>query len=169
MAKKEPVIEEQYVASDARPKTPWPEASRRLAEGSTYWLATTRPDGSPHIVPVLAVWAEGALHFVANSASRKARNLASNPRCAISTGASSLDLVVEGEASKVSDQSRLQLVAGEYLAKYDWPVTVRDGAFHGDGAPTAGPPPYEVYEVVPTKAFGFGTDEVTGATCWTFE
>jgi hypothetical protein len=32
-------------------------------------------------------------------------------------------------------------VAEAYAAKYEWPVTVRDGAFDADGAPTAGPPP----------------------------
>lgn len=35
---------------------PWPEARRRLAEGRTYWPATTRPGGRPHIMPLLAVW-----------------------------------------------------------------------------------------------------------------
>ena len=53
-------------------------------------------------------------------------------------------------------------------------VTVRDGAFHdgafhdAEGAPTAGPPPYDVYEVIPTTAFGFGTDESFSPTRWRF-
>ena len=161
-------IEERYIATDERPLTTWTDASQKLAAGSTYWLATTGSDGSPHIVPVLAVWVEGALHFVASRGSHKARNLASDARCAISTSAPSLDLVVKGTASNVSDASRLALVAGEYLTKYDWPVTVRDGAFYGDGAPTAGPPPFDVYQVMPGKAFGFGTDGSHGATRWTF-
>ena len=47
-------------------------------------------------------------------------------------------------------------------------MTVRDGAFYADGAPTAGPPPYEVYEVTPATAFGFPTDETFTATRWRF-
>jgi hypothetical protein len=54
------------------------------------------------------------------------------------------DLVVEGTAAKVSDEARLRRVAEVYMTKYGWPVSVRDRAFYGDGAPTEGPPPYEV-------------------------
>jgi hypothetical protein len=52
-----------------------------------------------------------------------------------------LDLVVEGEAAKVSDMVTLHRVAEAYASKYGWSVTVRGGAFYADGAPTAGPPP----------------------------
>jgi hypothetical protein len=45
---------------------------------------------------------------------------------------------------------------------------VRDGAFYADGAPTAGPPPYDVYEVRPTVIFGVGTDESFSAIRWRF-
>ena len=45
---------------------------------------------------------------------------------------------------------------------------MRDTALQGDGAPTAGPPPYEVYELIPTIAFGLGTDVSFGATRWRF-
>jgi hypothetical protein len=162
------VFEEPYLDDEARPVPAWALASRRLAEGDTYWLATSRPDGRPHVMPVLAVWVDGRLHFAATAISRKARNLAMNASCAISTGGPSLDLVLEGEAAKVTDETRLERVAEAYGTKYQWPVTVRDGALAGEGAPTAGPPPYAVYEVIPTKAFGFGTDESLGAARWTF-
>jgi hypothetical protein len=76
--------------------------------------------------------------------------------------------VVEGTAAKVSDETRLHRVAEAYWAKYGWQVTVRDGAFYADGAPTAGPPPYEVYEVTPAMAFGFPTDETFSPTRWRF-
>jgi hypothetical protein len=46
---------------------------------------------------------------------------------------------------------------------------VRDGAFHDtEVAPTADPPPYDVYEVIPKTAFGFGTDESFSPTRWDF-
>ena len=161
MAEKEPVSAQPLVAGDA---TPWAEARTRLAEADTYWLATMRPDGRPHVVPVLAVWLDGALHFSTGPASRKGRNLARDTRCVIAVDSDVLHLVVEGEAAKVSDRARLQRVAEAYASKYGWQVTVRDNALDGDGAPTAGPPPYEVYEVLPTIAFGFRTGESLGAT-----
>jgi PPOX class probable F420-dependent enzyme len=168
MAGKEPVAAQPYSADDARPQAPWSEARRRLAEGEWYWLATVRPEGRPHVVPVLAVWADGALHFVAGSSSRKAKNLARDSRCVVTVDSQNLHLVVEGEAAIVSDEARLRRVADAYVSKYGWQVTVRNGAFYADGAPTAGPPPYEVYEVTPTTIFGFGTDESFGATRWRF-
>jgi len=119
-------------------------------------------------MPVLAVWLDGALCFSTGEASRKGKNLARDPRCVITVSSNALDLVVEGEAAKVCDEARLHRVAGVYVSKYGWPVTVRDGVFYADGVPTAGPPPYEVYEVIPTTVFGFGTDETFTSTRWRF-
>jgi hypothetical protein len=72
-------------------------------------------------------------------------------------------------AQKVRDDETLQRVAHAYAEKYGWHVTIRDGAFYADGAPTAGPPPYEVYEVRPQRAFSFGLQESFHATRYHFE
>jgi nitroimidazol reductase NimA-like FMN-containing flavoprotein (pyridoxamine 5'-phosphate oxidase superfamily) len=168
MTAQEPVAEQRLIANDARPPATWAETRRRLAEADRYWLTTLRPAGRPHVVPVLAVWLDGALHFSAGAASRKGRNLARDPRCVIAVGSHDLDLVVEGTAAKVRDEATLRRVAEVYASKYAWPVTVRDGALYGDGAPTVGPPPYDVYAVTPTIAFGFGRGESLGATRWRF-
>ena len=89
-------------------------------------------------------------------------------RCVLTAASHPLHLVVEGTAVPVRDEATLQCVADAYAAEYDWLVTVRDGAFYADGAPTGGPPPYDVYAVAPTLAFAFGTDESVGATRWRF-
>jgi nitroimidazol reductase NimA-like FMN-containing flavoprotein (pyridoxamine 5'-phosphate oxidase superfamily) len=78
MAGKEPTAGQPYRAGDTT-LTPWAEARERLARADTYWLATVRTDGLPHLVPVLGVWVGGALHFVASRTSRKARNLERDP------------------------------------------------------------------------------------------
>lgn len=148
--------------------TGWAEAASRLAAADGYWLATTRPDGRPHLVPVLAVWVDGALHFAAAPSTRKGRNLARDARCVLSARQCELDLVVEGVATRVVDEAVLRRVADEYAAKYGWPVTVRAGAFDGEGAPSAGPPPYQIYRLEPAVAFGFPTDETFAPTRWEF-
>mgnify|MGYP003293661350 CR=1 FL=1 len=80
-----------------------------------------------------------------------------------------LDLVIEGSARKTRDDETLRRVAERYATIYDWHVTVRDGAFHDtEGAPTAGPPPYDVYEVTPRTAFGLPVGESFGPTRWHF-
>ncbi len=79
--------------------------------------------------------------------------------------------MIEGTAAPVRDDERLRRVAAEYLAKYEWPAEVKDGAFDAPyGAPTAGPPPYLVYEIVPQVVFGFGTDDPLAphSTRWQF-
>jgi hypothetical protein len=156
-----------YAMGGARPVA-WADARGRLAAAEVFWLATARPDGGPHLVPVLAVWVDGALHFAASPASRKGRNLARDPHCAMAARSRGLDLVVEGEAARVTQAGRLRRLAGAYLAKYGWPVTVQNGTLHGDGAPTAGPPPYNVYEIIPTVAFGFPADGGSAPTRWRF-
>lgn len=169
MANKRPVSAHPMLGDDAIPAQ-WSRASEHLkGKSATYWLATVRPDGRPHVRPVLAVWVEGGLYFCASERTRKAKNLALDPHCAVTAELESLDLVVEGIAAKVRDADRLQRVADAYASAYQWHVTVRDGAFHDtEGAPTAGPPPYDVYEVTPATAFGFGTDESFSPTRWDF-
>lgn len=148
----------------------WTEASHQLAEAQTYWLATTRPDGRPHVRPILAVWVDGALHFAASLASRKGQYLRQNPSCAVTSVTPGLDVVLEGGAARVTDVARLHRVAETYAAKYGWPVTVRDGAFYAEGAPTAGPPPFHIFEISPTAVFAFATDETFAgrSTRWRF-
>lgn len=83
---------------------PWEEARRRLEQAELYFLGTVHPDGRPHMRPVLAVWADGALHFAAGPASRKARNVAHDTRCSITTDCEGAHLVLEGRATKVTDE-----------------------------------------------------------------
>jgi Pyridoxamine 5'-phosphate oxidase len=147
----------------------WELATSSLRDADTYWLATVRPDGRPHAVPVLAVWLDEALHFVASPTSRKAGNLAADPHCVLTTGVPGIDLVVEGTVTQIRDEPTLHRVAQAYATKYRWPVEVRDGAFHGEGAPTAGPPPYEIYRVRATTVFGFPTEETTRPATWRFQ
>jgi len=159
----------QPLVEPGQSPAPWAEARARLPETATYWLATVRPDGRPHVVPLLAVWVEDRLFFCASASTRKAANLARDPHCVLSVGAPGLDLVIEGTAALVSNEATLRRIAAAYASVYGWRVTVRDGAFHdAEGAPTAGPPPYRVYRVDPATAFGFGTDGTFTPTRWRF-
>ncbi|SDQ56918.1 pyridoxamine 5'-phosphate oxidase family protein [Thermostaphylospora chromogena] len=150
--------------------TAWHEALKLLAGCDGHWLATRDADGSPHLVPVLAVVVDGTVHFTAGPGTRKARNLARDPRCALGGQSASFEhLVLRGRATIVRDEAVLRRVADAYATRYDWHVTVRDGAFQDtEGAPTAGPPPYEVYALEPATAFGFGGDEHLTSTRWRF-
>jgi hypothetical protein len=161
-------VETNVMVRDGADPMPWKEGLQRLENGETYWFATRRPDGRPHVRPVLAVGIDGCLYVAANTHTRKARNLLSDPRCTICTTGPGIDLVVEGSATKVTNEVVLQRIADIYHNKYGWQVTVRNGAFYGEGAPTAGPPPYELYEIILGTVFCFPSTEDITPTRWRF-
>lgn len=145
------------------------EARTQLGQAEIFWLSTVRPDGRPHVTPLISVWVDGALYFCTGPTERKAKNLESNTHCVLTTGCNAigegLDLVVEGDAVRMTDAATLQRVADAYASRYGEPFvfTVRDGAFHGDGGEAL------VFEVRPMKAFGFGKDETFSQTRWRFQ
>lgn len=169
MAAPDPVAEKLPSNADHDAPTTWEEGRKHLADGMWYWLATVRPDGAPHVMPVLSVWVDEAQYFVAHPSSRKAQNLAQDGRCVLTVGDESAHIVLEGEARRVTDDDALERVAGVYAKKYDWHPRPVDGRFDADyGAPTAGEPPYDVYEIIPRVVFGFGMDESFSPTRWRF-
>lgn len=155
---------------------PWSRALKALETASakpedpggpnTYWLATTRPDNRPHVAGVGAIWLDGRFYFVSGAGTRKSENLAANPNCVISVKLAGIDLVVEGSARVVSDEPTLQRLAKLYDSQ-GWPARVSDGAFTAEySAPSAGPPPWNLYVMTPSTAFGVASVEPSGATRW---
>ena len=155
-------------SSDDATAMPWETGRAVLERAEIYWLSTVRPDGRPHVTPLLAVWLDGGLHFCTGRDERKAKNIARNSHCAMTTGNNALaegpDVIVEGEAVNVTDQATLQRLADEYLSKYGegWRFAVRDGVFVAAGAEAI------VYEVRPQRVFGFGKGQPFSQTRWRF-
>ena len=121
-------------------------------------------------MPLGVLWVDGALYFNAGASTRKAQNLAHNPQCVLTIATYDFDLVVEGKAVKVTDQAKASRVAEAYRAQ-GWEASVLDGeaSLTADySAPSAGPPPWDVYEVTPETVFALGTAEPYGATRWRF-
>jgi len=153
---------------------PWSRAERQLEASfgsmeTHFFLSTVRPDGRPHVAGIGALWVDGKFYIVSGPGTRKSRNLAERADCVISVDLPDLDLVVEGTARKVTDEPTLQRLAKLYGSQ-GWPVTVNDGAFTGPySAPSAGPPPWDLYEFTPVTAFGVATAEPHGAMRWRFE
>jgi hypothetical protein len=175
-------VREQELLGGEQETTPWTDARERLANpepGRSSWLATVRPDGRPHLMPLIAVWIDGALHFLAGEGTRKARNLAAESRCVIGTSSlklPSLDIVVEGHAKPLGDLDDVRRAA-ETFRKNGWPLEARGVELYGPNAPTAGPPPYRIFRVSPSKVFGlpgqYGMDQFDPAdlprpTRWEF-
>lgn len=158
----------QSLVGDKAGTTPWAVARKRLASPEhqrTNWLATVRPDGRPHLMPVIAFWIEGAFHFIVGEGTRKGRNLLADSHCVIGTGSRelpSLDVIVEGRAEPLTDSADVRRIA-ELFNSSGWPLEARGDEVFGPGAPTAGPPPYRIFRMVPSRAFGlpgtYGMDQ----------
>jgi general stress protein 26 len=133
----------------------WDETRRALESAELFWITTVRADGRPHVTPLVAVWADGAIHFHTGAAEQKAVNLRANPQVILTTGCNrwdgGLDVVVEGEAVRVTDEDVLRRLAGVWATKWDgrWQLEVRDGCFsEGEGASQA-------FSVRPAKVFAY--------------
>jgi general stress protein 26 len=149
-------LNEQFsqLAATARP---WAEVADVLSKSEMFWLSTVRRDGRPHVTPLPAIWLDGALHFCAGASEQKAKNLAAEPRCILTTGTnrlrSGLDVVMEGTAVRVTSQERLQRLAAIWKSKLDWTFEVADGAFR-DPEGRHG----LVFGVAPAKVLSFGKE-----------
>ena len=159
-------LDARYSADNAT-AADWSQVQKLLAEARVYWLSTVRPEGRPHVTPLLSVWVDGALHICTGPEERKAQNLLLNPRCILTTGCNALDegidIVVEGEAVVMTDNTDLRRIADAYLSKYasDGHFDVHDGAFFGQGGRAL------VYQIAPSTVFGFGKGDFS-QTRWRF-
>ncbi|MBE3560432.1 MAG: pyridoxamine 5'-phosphate oxidase family protein [Ktedonobacteraceae bacterium] len=172
---------EQNLDGYGAPLIPWSKVRERLKQAvtqaqnsgpdrHTYWLATVRPDGRPHVMPLGAEWVDGAFYFTAGANTRKAKNLEHNPECVITVATHDFDIVVEGTASRVTDPTLAARIAKVYQDG-GWPAQVSDDGTSLTAeysAPSAGPPPYVIYQVIPHTVFALGTSEPYGATRFNF-
>jgi hypothetical protein len=118
------------------------------------WLTTLNADGSPHVTPVGALWLDGAYWFQTGAGTRKGRNVERDPRCSVAVSIQGADVVVEGEAVRVTDPAGVARAAKAW-ADQGWPAEPDPS---GTGipapfnAPAQGPPPWHVYRIEPRSA-----------------
>lgn len=148
-------LDARYSSADAV-AIPWSETERALRDAGLYWISTVRPDGRPHVTPLVGVWRAGAVYFTTGADERKALNLEENPACVITTGSnewdSGFDVVVEGAATRVQDSALLRGVADAFRHKYGdaWSFQVTGSSFVNRGVKSV------VFELVADAVFGFG-------------
>lgn len=167
-------------AADGLPLVEWGTVIEKLTLGSapasdahnarTTWLATVNEDGSPHVTPVGAIWLDGTYWFQTGARTRKARNVARDPRCSISVSIRDADVVLEGEAVRVTDADSVARAAKAW-ADQGWPAepdASGSGITAPFNAPAQGPPPWDVYRIVPLSAIVVLGTEPGGLTRFRF-
>ena len=140
-------LDARFGEPDAGP-TPWADAEALLRRAEISWISTVRADGRPHVTPLPTVWHEGTVWFCTGEAEQKARN----PATGSNRMNEGVDVVVEGTAERVADESVLAAVAAAYFDKYgeQWHDEVVDGAFFHTGGRAL------VFRMRPAKIFAFG-------------
>jgi nitroimidazol reductase NimA-like FMN-containing flavoprotein (pyridoxamine 5'-phosphate oxidase superfamily) len=154
----------------------WDDVDAELDRAEIFWLTTVRPDARPHTTPLIAAWLDGAVYFGTGSGERKELNLRANPHVVATTGCNAfragLDVVVEGDADRVRDETTLHRVADRFRQKYEWHFEAAgDGLREVVGPePTAeaSAAPTLVFRVAPVKVFAYGRGEAFTATRWRF-
>ena len=170
MGEQEPATELGAFSSPNASPTAWKRGRRELQDAELYWLSTVRPDGRPHVTPLLGVWLDGALYFCTGPDERKAKNLEQNSSCVLTTGRNGLDgldLVLEGTATPVSDDHERGLVAHTFESKYGPHFEAPDGTWAGLGDAIREGHAL-LFRVAPSIAFGFGKGGPYSQTRWTF-
>ena len=165
---------------DGLPPVDWAAIVAKLAAGSapapdavnsrTTWLSTVNEDGSPHVTAVGALWLDDAFWFQTGASTLKARNVARDSRCSIAVSIRDADIVVEGDAARVTEPGAVARVAKAW-ADQGWPAEPDDsgsGITAPFNAPSQGPPPWNVYRIEPRSALVTLAAEPGGLTRFRF-
>src|SRR5437762_11731896 len=98
---------------------PWKWAADRLKKSRQYWIARTCPDGAPHLMVIWGLWLDDSSWFSTGATSRKARNLAENPKCVIGTDKAAEAVILEGSVEFASTQgAEFEALGRAYQKKY---------------------------------------------------
>jgi pyridoxamine 5'-phosphate oxidase-like protein len=134
---------------------PWGWARERLTDSHNYLITTVRPDGRPHTMVVWGIWLENAYYFSTGWTTRKAKNLAANPYCAVCNENVEEAVILEGEARQLAVSDIPQGAFAVYLKKYGWKLD-----------PEMGP----VFKITPRKVIAMPEKLFPkGATRWLFD
>jgi nitroimidazol reductase NimA-like FMN-containing flavoprotein (pyridoxamine 5'-phosphate oxidase superfamily) len=150
--------------------TTWTATQAALESAELFWISTVRVDGRPHVTPLVAVWSEGALYVSMGADEQKSVNLRRNTHVVLTTGCNDwdrgLDVVVEGNATRVTDRQELSRVAQVWTKKWDgrWQYVVDDDCFHHPGDDSESPEVILVFRVTPTKVFAFAKGDFSHTT-----
>ena len=108
---------------DATKLLPWQWLSERMAASRNYWIATTRPDGRPHVAPVWGVWFNDTLYFGTDPQSLKAKNMAANPAVSAHLESGDEVVIIEGTAWVLAVSDLPPQVDEAYQEKYAMTLT----------------------------------------------
>lgn len=152
---------EEYGSLEPEPmpaqRLAWTTARQWLDEARYYWIATTRPDGRPHTVPVWAVWLDERLWFAMSPDTATSRNLAHSAYAVVHPDGAADVVIVEGPVRRQAAGDVQPAVVDAYEVKYGWKLDPAD-------------PGMPFHALTPQLAFGWlATDVRQTASRWAFD
>jgi hypothetical protein len=120
-ARGRPQMPPGYISAKSdRGLVPWSGVLELLEGAPGYWLATTDPDGRPHLVQQWGAWVDDRWYFEGSPETRWARNLARDPRAVMSVERGSEVAIVYGEVTlgAAPEADARERIAKAYNAKY---------------------------------------------------
>lgn len=135
---------------------PWSHALERLESARSYWLATTRPNGRPHVTPLWGAWVDGALYLDGLPTTQWARNLAKNPFASVHLESGEDVVILEGIVDDLKTSAELGArIIQAWDSKY--------GRLHPDPAGSG------VFRFRPQTGRGWSTSALTDGARWRFD
>jgi len=156
-AASQPILPASYgVRTTSKSLLDWEWARDRLIQSQNYVIVTVYPDGRPHAMGMHGLWWEDVFYFGTGNTTRKARNLARNPRCILINERLEELVIVEGTAETVSFADLPEGLSQQSQKKYGWPMHESQDSV--------------IYKVRPTKVFGIPLKQFGKAfTRWKFD
>jgi nitroimidazol reductase NimA-like FMN-containing flavoprotein (pyridoxamine 5'-phosphate oxidase superfamily) len=153
-------VDQRFSDRGATP-TSWADTLAVIEAAELFWVSTVRANGRPHVTPLVAVWSAGALYFAAGPEEQKSVNLTHNCHVILTTGCNDwdrgIDVVVEGDATRVTSPDELTRAAEVWTHKWDgrWTYAAGSDCFHHSDGVTVDDGDVYVFKVTPTKVLAF--------------
>ena len=147
-----PVMPEGYGVPDTdEALLSWGDVEERLMSSQVYWLATTRRDGRPHVVPRWGAWLDGGLYYDGSPETVHVRNLAANRSCVLHLEDGTRAVIVEGTSGPTTPPAleTRQRLAEAMRAKYG------SSGYAPDAASWTGPDAGGLCRFTPNKAMAW--------------
>lgn len=116
-----PEIPEGYGVEEGGEYLDWAYVESKLVESTHYWMATTRPDDRPHVVPRWGVWVDDRFWYDGSPETRHARNLMANDACSLHLEDGAAATIVEGRVSRPDPVVGPfgEVLSAEFCRKYE--------------------------------------------------
>jgi len=133
----------------------------------------TEPEGFDPATAKPADWTQWpgeTFVFASKPGARKTGALKQEPHCSVAIDLETMHLVVEGSANRLTQESDLRRATLAFDERFSWPTEVDGDLIDSPyAAPSSGGPPFEVYEIRPTRAYAFPTSDQFEPTRWEWD